>query len=120
MNEQDQPSSPSARTPRVTGKVEPGETPKQAAVQEVREEVGLDVAVEQRLGERVHPASGRYIIYFACRLLSSHEPSLVDHEENVEVRWSTLEEADKLLVPTGGIWQPVREYLRRAMVATSS
>jgi len=103
----------------VTGQVEPGETPEQAAVREVREEVGLDIAVERRLGERVHPASGRYMVYFACRLLSSHEPSLVDHEENVEIRWSTLDEADKLLVPTGGIWQPVREYLQRAMVATT-
>ncbi len=102
----------------LTGEVESGESPEDAAVREVHEEVGLDVAVERRLGERVHPASGRYMIYFACRIIGTGEPSLVDHEENVEVRWSTLDEAATLLVPTGGIWQPVREYLEEAMVAT--
>jgi hypothetical protein len=60
------------------------------------------------------------MVYFACRLLSSHEPSLVDHEENVEVRWSKELVGFHQGVPTGGIWQPVREHLQRAMVATST
>jgi 8-oxo-dGTP diphosphatase len=99
----------------VTGNVEPGETLEQAAVREVQEEVGLFVAVEQKLGERVHPASGRHMTYFACRIVMG-KADLVDHEENAEVRWATLAEAAELLVPTGGIWEPVLSYLERAGV----
>jgi len=103
----------------ITGQVEPGESPEQAAIREVREEVGLDVAIERKLGERVHPSSGRYMIYFACQIISTGEPHVVDHEENAEVRWATLDEAAKLLVPTGGIWEPVREYIKQAVAATA-
>jgi 8-oxo-dGTP diphosphatase len=101
----------------VTGEVEPGESPEQAVVREVREEVGLDVTAQRRLGERVHPASSRFMIYFACDIAAG-EPHLVDHEENIEVRWSTLEEAAELLTPTGGVWQPIRQYLEQAVAAS--
>jgi 8-oxo-dGTP diphosphatase len=103
----------------VTGQVEPGETPDQAAVREAREEVGLTVAVDRQLGERVHPASGRHMVYFACRIVGG-QPSLVDHEENAEVRWATLAEAEELLAPTGGIWEPVRSYMEEAGVESSA
>jgi 8-oxo-dGTP diphosphatase len=99
----------------VTGQVEPGEAPDQAAVREALEEVGLTVAVERQLGERVHPASGRHMVYFACTIVDGM-PSLVDHEENAEVRWATLADAEELLIPTGGIWEPVRTYMEQAGV----
>jgi 8-oxo-dGTP diphosphatase len=99
----------------VTGQVEPGERPDQAAVREALEEVGLTVAVDRQLGERVHPASGRHMVYFACTIVDGMA-SLVDHEENAEVRWATLADAEELLIPTGGIWEPVRTYMERAGV----
>ncbi len=101
----------------ISGKIEPGETADQAAVREAREEVGLSIEVTDRLGERVHPATGRHLIYVTARVLSG-EPAIVDHEEitamdwadwpTVQERWSTLK---------GGIFPPVREYLSRVLVA---
>jgi 8-oxo-dGTP diphosphatase len=99
----------------VTGQVESGETPAEAVVREALEEVGLTVAVQRQIGERVHPASGRHMVYFACRVVGG-TAGLVDHEENAEVRWATLAEAEGLLVPTGGVWGPVRAYLEEAGV----
>lgn len=96
----------------VTGKVEPGETPEQTVLREVHDEVGLEVVVDRQLGARLHPASGRQMIYFACRIVAG-EPTITDHEENAEIRWSSLDEAEELLAPTGGVWQPIREYMEQ-------
>jgi len=100
----------------ISGKIEAGETPAQAAVREAREEVGLSIEVTDQLGERVHPATGRHLIYVAARVVDGGEPAIVDHEEitamdwadwpTVQARWSTLK---------GGIFPPVREYLSRVM-----
>jgi mutator protein MutT len=52
------------------GRVEPGETPEQAVVREVREETGLDVEVGPVVG-RVLVPSGEFsfdVVDFACRL----------------------------------------------------
>jgi len=99
-----------------SGNVEPGETPEAAAVREASEEVGLTIEVEGRLGERVHPVTGRQMIYFRCRIIEG-VPHLVDHDELAEVRWVTLAEADELAAPQGGIFEPVREHLLRLSAA---
>ena len=98
----------------VTGECEPDETPEQAAVREVEEEVGLTVTVEQRLGERIHPASGRHMAYFACRVIAG-EARLIDHEELAELAWCTLAEAAERAAGAGGIYAPVQEYLERVL-----
>ena len=51
------------------GKMEEDETAEQAAVRETLEETGLPVKAEPRLGERVHPDTGRRIAYVACTVL---------------------------------------------------
>jgi 8-oxo-dGTP diphosphatase len=94
------------------GECESGESPEQAAQREVLEEVGLEVEVLQRLGERVHPATGRHMVYLACQVVSG-AADLVDHEELAEVAWCDLAEATDR-VPTG-IFQPVLEYLERVL-----
>jgi 8-oxo-dGTP diphosphatase len=95
-----------------TGEVEPGESPEQAAVREVQEEIALEVAVERRLGERTHPNTGRHMVYMACRVVSG-TADLVDHEELAELAWCALDELTER-VPTG-IFQPVQEYLERVL-----
>src|SRR5215467_3436305 len=42
-----------------------GETPGEAAVREV----AAEVEVTRRLGDHVHPASGRHLVYLACRIV---------------------------------------------------
>src|SRR3954470_10150315 len=50
------------------GEVEPGESDADAAARETLEEVGLTVRPVERLGERVHPATGRTMVYVACEV----------------------------------------------------
>lgn len=68
------------------GGIEAGETPEQAAVREVAEEVGLEVEAVGVLGDRVHPQSGVHVTYVACSVVGG-EASVVDEEELAEVAW---------------------------------
>jgi NUDIX domain len=52
------------------GEVEPGETPENAAVRKACEETDLTVGAMKRLGERVHTATGRTMVYVACDVLA--------------------------------------------------
>src|SRR5947209_20533489 len=68
------------------GQVESGESDIEAAVREAREEVGLRVAPIDRLGERTHPATGRRMVYVACRVVEG-TAYVADGEELAEVEW---------------------------------
>ena len=77
------------------GKVEPGETPADAAIREAREEVDLVVAIVDRLGERVHPISGRTIAYFACEFVAGSARA-ADSTEVADVKWCDRSELQRL------------------------
>ena len=103
-----------------SGQIEPGESPEQAAVREVREEVGLTVAVERRLGDRVHPAPGRHLIYFACRIVSG-APALVAEQEISAIEWCDLATVkERWANLEGGIYPPVLAYLEETMSDVST
>jgi 8-oxo-dGTP diphosphatase len=68
------------------GEVEPGESDVDAAVRETEEEVGLRVRAIERLGERVHPATGRTMVYVACEVVEG-TARVADDEELAEVEW---------------------------------
>lgn len=68
------------------GEVEAGESPEDAAIREAREETGLVVDATERLGERIHPATGRAIVYVACDSVAG-TPYVGDQEELAEVVW---------------------------------
>src|SRR5215471_2299397 len=76
------------------GEVEQGETAGQAAVREVREETGLTVAESKTLGERVHPNTGRMMIYVACDVVEGNA-RVVDDEELVELAWAVHSDLSK-------------------------
>ncbi len=103
-----------------SGGIEPGETPEQAAVREVQEEVGVKVEVIRRLGDRVHPATGRHLIYLACRIVEG-DPVLIDHEEISAIEWADLATVkERWATLKGGIFPPVLEYLEQTMAPTES
>ena len=102
----------------VSGEVEPGEPPEEGAIREVREEVGLEVAIEHRLGDRIQPVSKRHMYYFICRVIGG-DVDLVDHEENTELAWCTLDEVyehfEELAQIPDGMYRPLFQYLDRVL-----
>lgn len=99
------------------GKIEPGETPEQAAVREVHEEVGLAVEITHRLGDRVHPATGRHLIYLAGRVVEG-TAEVRDTRAIAELRWCDLRTAKQLQAGLkGGIFPPLMRYMEATMAA---
>lgn len=92
----------------VSGEVEPGEQPGDAAVREVKEETGLEVAAGRVIGQRVHPATGRGLVYMAAVPPHKTDAFVGDDSELSEVRWVTPAEAERLMPDMFG---PVRRYL---------
>jgi 8-oxo-dGTP diphosphatase len=90
------------------GKIEPDETPAEAAVREVAEETGLQVRPGGEIGRRTHPATGRTIIYLACSPAGDTDPAAAAPREVAEVQWVGLDELDQLMPD---LYQPAREHL---------
>lgn len=96
----------------IAGEIEPGESPQDAAVREVKEETGLVVTVDHTIGDRVHPRTGRTMHYVAASSpTDSTEVFNGDPEELAEVRWVPLQTLDELMGGADKIYPPVREYL---------
>ena len=90
------------------GEVEPGETAEAAAAREAHEEGGLGVEPVRTLGERIHPASGRAMVYVACAVVGG-EAHVADPDELAEVAWfSQAEIATHVPHPFYG---PVQDYI---------
>ncbi|MFI7116881.1 NUDIX hydrolase [Amycolatopsis sp. NPDC049868] len=90
------------------GEVEEGEAATAAAVRETREETGLEVKDVSVLGERVHPNTGRTMIYVACRVIGG-TAAVVDDDELAECAWSDGQQLTNY-VPYP-FFEPVQEYL---------
>jgi len=94
------------------GAIEAGESAEDAAVRETSEEVGLTVRPIVSLGQRVHPATKRNMIYVACEIVGG-TARVADTEELAEVAWCSREELPTY-VPHG-VWEPVQRYLDVAL-----
>ena len=90
------------------GEVEQGELVEDAAVRETAEEAGLVVVAKSRLGERIHPATGREMVYVECEVIDG-EAHAADDEEIAAVSWIRLDEIPEY-VPYG-FYRPVHEHL---------
>ena len=86
--------------------------PVDAAVRETLEETGLTVGVIKRLGERVHPSTGRAMVYVACEVLAG-TAHVADDEEVAEVKWCDRIRLARL-VPRQ-LHAPVQDYLDLAV-----
>jgi 8-oxo-dGTP diphosphatase len=100
------------------GKIEPGESPEEAAVREALEETGLRVRAAGVIGSRIHPRTGVRIVYVAAVLVSKAsvrigeeltDPTALADGELTEIRWVSPTGADELM---GGMFEPVRQFLR--------
>ncbi len=89
------------------------ESPEDTAVREVKEETGLRIQAGEVIGQRVHPKTGRAMIYIAAAPTHGTDVFVGDEDELAEVRWVGLAEADELM--GGMIFEPVREHLAREL-----
>jgi 8-oxo-dGTP pyrophosphatase MutT (NUDIX family) len=98
----------------IAGQLQPGESPGDTTAREVKEETGLEVIPGRVIGRRVHPETGRNMVYLAARPADPQqlEIHVGDEDELAEVRWLTLAEAEQLLP---GMFAPVHAYLSRAL-----
>jgi 8-oxo-dGTP pyrophosphatase MutT (NUDIX family) len=96
------------------GHIDPGETPEQAALREVREEAGVDATMREELGEvrYFYTRSGRRIAKVVRFFLLDYAGGTPDdHDDEVEeARWVPLEEAVRALTYDGE-----REIAARAL-----
>lgn len=90
------------------GEVEAGESAGQAAVREVREETGLNVEDLEVLGKRIHPNTGRMMVYVACSVISGRA-QVIDDDELDSLTWASSETLAEY-VPYG-FFGPVQEHL---------
>jgi 8-oxo-dGTP diphosphatase len=97
----------------IAGEIEPGESQADAAVREVKEETGLVIEpAPYEIGRRVHPKTGRTMIYLACTPVGKLDAIVGDEDELSEVKWASLAEAEELLP---GLFEPVHEHLRQTL-----
>lgn len=90
------------------GEIEPGETAEEAAVREATEETGVSVRARRRLGQRIHPATGRTMVYIECDSPSGLA-RVADPEDLAEVEWCGRARL-KEYVPHP-FYGPVQDYL---------
>jgi 8-oxo-dGTP diphosphatase len=91
--------------------IRPGESPAQAVVRGVLKETGLTATVNHVIGRRIHPKTGRVMIYMEAEV-GVTDARLEDPEDLAEVRWVDLAEADQLMPD---MFPVVRQHLGRVL-----
>jgi 8-oxo-dGTP diphosphatase len=98
------------------GSIEPGETPQEAAVREVLEEVGIRIVPRDVIGERVHPRTGVRLVYVSAELaegLPRFGPvGVTDRETLAAARWLPPAQLG-MLMPD--LFEQVKAYLHNSI-----
>lgn len=92
------------------GKVEHGETKEEACIREVFEETGINVEINQILGERIHPDTKVNITYFLCEYISG-SPVIYNQDEVIEIAYKSKEEFNHDVLTD--VYPPVKEYIKK-------
>lgn len=99
----------------LTGEIEPGESPADAAVREAKEEAGLTIRAGETIAERIHPKTNRLMYYMAAEPVHGNKVFVGDDHELAWVGWLSLAEADERFASFGGMYDPVHDYLVRML-----
>ena len=97
-----------------SGAQETGERYADTAVRETLEETGLDVTAHHLIGERIHPKTGRHMVYVAADPVNGTEVKVGDPDEHVEVGWYSWVTAEGMLPH---LFEPVANHLRAILPA---
>lgn len=83
------------------GKIEPGESPEQAAVRECREELGCEVRALRRLGSIQHryPAFSVELHAVLCDLGDDQTPQALDETVITAIAWRSFRELRSTPIP---------------------
>lgn len=91
------------------GKKEPGEGWEESVIREIKEELGLDVAVRSAIGDyKTHSPEGDFLVRLYLCEITSGEPMLMEPEKIAAFGWYSVEdmkraEKDGTLVPNMGL-----------------
>lgn len=91
------------------GAVLPNESEPDGATREAFEETGVVVSARSVIGERVHPNTGRRMVYVASDVVGG-TATVNDAEELSDVVWCPID-ALATYIPAG-VFGPVAEFLR--------
>jgi 8-oxo-dGTP diphosphatase len=94
------------------GVVKPGVRPEATVVRETLAETGVHCAVQHRIGDRLHPVTGVYCVYFECSYLAGDAVN-GDVLENVEVLWVPRSDLTRF-IPESLIFPPILTCLEAA------
>ncbi|GCE46681.1 ADP-ribose pyrophosphatase YjhB (NUDIX family) [Thermosporothrix hazakensis] len=104
------------------GGMEPGETVEQTVLREVREETGLEVAIERLIGVYSKPQKREVVLSFACRVVGG---TLHETEESRECRFFAVDALPEKTLPKhrqrieDALLQQERALLRDQLTTTA-
>lgn len=91
------------------GKVEDGETEKEAVKRETKEETNCIVLPKLKIGERIHPITKKEISYWLCEWQSGEIKEKPDEVETV--LWAKKDEVQNYF--STPIFEPVLKYFKK-------